>query len=85
MFYAILPTTPPVFAVQPDALQMAEPHCGELLIKLQLHFMHEVVLVHWGEDGECHRIGKDVSEDILLDEDLVWREFDLMPEPEIPF
>ena len=85
MFYAILPTTPPVFAVQPDPLQMTEPACSELLAKLKQHFMHEIVMVCWAADGEFLRAGKEIPENALLDEDLVWREFELQGEPDLPF
>lgn len=85
MFYTILPLSPPVFAVQPDEPALTARAAGELIGKLQKHFMHSVALVSWNAEGEYVCLGFPVSEDIATAESLDWREFALPEEPDVPF
>lgn len=85
MFYAILPTTPPIFAVQPDALHLPGEKAEELLPMLERHFMLPVALVSWDEAGVFWHRGEPIAEDLVTDEDLVWREFDLPAQADVPF
>lgn len=85
MFYTILPTTPPTFAVQPDSPDLSDVHSAELLAKLERHFMLPVALVSWGESGAFRRFGHNIDEEAVTSEDLVWREFALPTESDLPF
>jgi hypothetical protein len=85
MFYTIVPTTPSMFAVQPDSPDLSDAESAELLSKLERHFMLAVVLVSWNAAGTFNSYGSQIAEDLVTDEDLVWREFELPGEPEIPF
>lgn len=85
MFYAVLPTSPPSFAVQPDSLQLTDAEVATMLRKLELHFMLTVVLVSWDATGAFKSYGSQISEDLVTGEDLVWRAFELPPDPEVPF
>lgn len=85
MFYTIVPTTPPTFAVQPDAPQLSDAESAELLQKLEDHFMLAVVLVSWDAEGTFNSHGRQIAEDLVTGEDLVWREFGLPSEAGIPF
>ena len=84
MFYTILPESPPVFAVQPD--EPLDPQsAGELIERLERHFMHAIAIVTWNQGGEFQTYGYPVSEDAATNEELQWRPFELPPEPELPF
>jgi hypothetical protein len=85
MFNAIIPTTPPTVAVQVPAWPEDEQGRAELLTKLLNFFMIPVILVNWDEGGQFRSYGHPCPEHMLTDEDLSWREFELLPEPEIPF
>jgi len=85
MFYTVIPTTPPMFAVQPDSSRLSDVDAAELLLKLERHFMLTVVLVSWDEAGVFKSSGPAITEDQVTGEDLVWREFELPSEPEMPF
>jgi hypothetical protein len=85
MFNAIIPLSEPVVAVQVDAAQLAEPMAAELLARLEIYFMRPVVLVAWDETSRFIRYGFPCSEEMLVSDDLEWRQFELPPEPEIPF
>lgn len=85
MFYTIVPTTPSTFAVQPDPQQLTDVESTELLGRLERHFVMPVVLVSWDAAGTFKRYGPPITEDSVTGEDLVWREFKLPAEPEMPF
>lgn len=85
MFYTIIPTVPPSFAVQVDAAQMAAPACSELHARLERHFMTRTVLVSWDYAGRFLMHGHLQSEAMVTDDGLVWRAFELPGEPELPF
>jgi hypothetical protein len=85
MFYTIIPETPPVFAVQPNDPTLNAFSAGELIGRLQKHFMSRIVLVSWDQAGQFKSYGHSLPESVLTDEDLQWREFELPAEPEIPF
>lgn len=85
MFNAIIPLAEPIVAVQVNADQLADPHGAELLGKLEAYFMKPVVLVAWDRESRFLSRGFPCPEKMLIDEDLHWRQFDLLPEPEIPF
>lgn len=85
MFNAIIPLAEPIVAVQVDAAQLEGAAGAELLERLQIHFMRTVVLVAWDADARFVSLGYPCPEDMLTNDDLEWREFDLPPEPEIPF
>lgn len=85
MFYAIIPTAPPMFAVQPDGPLQPGAAAAELLGKLERHFMLPVVLVSWNGMAAFESYGPDIPEGLVTAEDLVWRKFELPVEPEIPF
>jgi hypothetical protein len=85
MFNAIIPMAQPIVAVQVEADQLAGPAAAELLARLEIHFMRPVVLVAWDEHGHCQMLGYPCTEDALTSDDLEWRQFDLPPEPEVPF
>jgi len=85
MYNAIIPLAEPIVAVQVDAAQLVGSAGAELLARLEIHFMRPVVLVAWDEAARFLSLGYPCPEDALTDEDLEWRQFDLPPEPEIPF
>lgn len=85
MFYAIIPDTPATFAVQPNDPQLNAAHAAELIGRLEKHFMHPISIVAWDAAGTFIRYGCPVSEETVTDEDLLWREFELPVEPDVPF
>mgnify|MGYP000415417229 FL=1 len=85
MFYTIIPTAPPTFTVQPDQAHLSDSAAAELVRALEKHFMSPVALVSWDAAGQFRTHGAPVSEELATDEDLVWREFELPGEPEVPF
>jgi hypothetical protein len=85
MFNAIIPLAQPIVAVQVDADQIAEPTVSQLLARLEIHFMRPVVLVAWDQNAKFLSFGYPCPEDALTNDDLEWRQFELPPEPEIPF
>lgn len=85
MFYAIIPDTPATFAVQPDDPQLNAAQAAELIGRLEKHFMHPISIVAWDRAGKFVRYGRPVSEEIVANEDLLWREFELPPEAGLPF
>ncbi len=52
---------------------------------LERHFMLPVALVSWDEAGVFWHRGEPIAEDLVTDEDLVWREFDLPAQADVPF
>ena len=84
MFYAILPESPPVFAVQPNEPLDAQS-AAALIERLERHFMHAIAIVAWDQAGQFKSYGYPVSEEAATSEDLQWREFELPPEEEVPF
>jgi hypothetical protein len=85
MFNAIIPLAQPIVAVQVDANAIAGPAGAELLARLEIHFMRPVVLVAWDEQSRCLKLGYPCPEEMLTDDDLDWRQFELPAEAEIPF
>ena len=85
MFYTIIPTVPPAFAVQPESTELSDFDAADLLHRLEQHFMSIVVLVSWNATGSFNRFGPPIDERLVIDEELVWREFELPGEPEVPF
>jgi hypothetical protein len=85
MFNAIIPLAQPIVAVQVDAAQLSGPDAAALLARLEIHFMRPVVLVAWDENSRFLSLGYPCSEDALTNDDLEWRQFELPPEPEVPF
>ena len=85
MFYAIIPHTPATFAVQPNDPQLDAALAAELIGRLEKHFMHPISIVAWDSAGKFVRYGCPISEEVVTDEDLLWREFELPADPEIPF
>ena len=85
MYNAIIPLAQPIVAVQVDAAQITGPAAAELQARLEIHFMRPVVLVAWDADARFVSLGYPCPEDAVTSEDLEWRQFDLPPEPEVPF
>ena len=85
MFSAIVPTNPPLIAVQAESWQLEGEQVDYLLRKLNAFFMRPITLVAWDQDSKFVSYGVPCSEHLLTDEDLQWRQFELPPEPEIPF
>jgi hypothetical protein len=85
LFNAIIPMARPIVAIQVDESQLVEPAASELLARLEIHFMSPVVLVAWDREARFHSHGFPCPENLLIDDDLQWREFTLPDEPEIPF
>ncbi len=86
MYYAILPTTPPTFVVQPNPGPLSEPQRDELLAALRLHFMMPVALVYWDRNGNFVLYGPPCSEEQAASDKLTWREFELAAkDDELPF
>ncbi len=86
MYYAIAPTTPPTFVVQPNPGPLSEPQREELLAALRLHFMMPVALVYWDGDGNFASHGHPCGEEQAASEKLTWREFELAArDEELPF
>jgi hypothetical protein len=85
VFYAIIPLVPPIVAVQVDPEQLEGKQGSELLAKVGAYFMRPVVLAAWDQDSRFVSRGAVCDEGLLIDEDLQWRQFELPPEPEIPF
>lgn len=85
MFYTIIPIVPPTFAVQPESPELSAPDAAELVRALEQHFMSPVALVSWDAAGRFRTFGAPLIEELALDENLVWREFELPTEPEVPF
>ncbi|MDQ1831952.1 hypothetical protein [Massilia scottii] len=86
MFYAILPTSPAVFLVQPDSDDMDDAERTALLADLSFHFMSKVALTWWDEDGKFFTCGYPCTGTQALDEALTWREFALrVKNSELPF
>lgn len=85
MFNAIIPLDPPLIAVQASPEQLAGEQGAELLAKLEAFFMRPVALAAWDQDSKFISLGAPCPEALLTDEDLQWRQFELPPEPEIPF
>lgn len=84
MFYAIVPESPPVFAVQPDG-QLDAQAAAALIERLERHFMHAIAIVSWNEAGQFQGYGYPLSEEAASSEDLQWRDFQLPAEPDVPF
>lgn len=85
MFNAVIPLDPPLIAVQAEPWQLEGDLGIELLAKLEAFFMRPVALVAWDHDSRFIRLGALCPENMLIDEDLHWRQFSLPSEPEIPF
>lgn len=85
MFYAIIPANPAIFAVQPNSTELTQGEIGDLLQRLERHFFHPIALVSWDETGRFKAYGAGCEESQVTDEGLVWREFELPAEPDIPF
>ncbi|GEM_PF-4623246 len=85
MFYAIIPSKPPVFAVQPNFPDLQRAEHADLLAKLERHFMSPIALVSWDQDGQFLCYGTPCSEEDASSDDLIWRRLDLPAESEIPF
>jgi len=85
MFNAVVPLAQPIIAVQVDATELAAPSARELLSRMETHFMCPVVLVAWDADARFISLGFPCPENALINDALEWREFDLPPEPEMPF
>jgi hypothetical protein len=85
MFFTIIPESPPVFAVQPNDALITAQSAAELIERLERHFMSPIVLVCWDQSGQFQRYGYPASEEAVTSEDIQWREFELPPEPEVPF
>lgn len=85
MFNAIIPLAHPIVAVQVEAAQLEGEAGAELMAKLEAYFMKPVAMVAWDEDSRFHSRGFPCPEDQLTNEDLHWRNFELPPEPDIPF
>lgn len=83
MFNTIIPLNPPLIAVQVEPAQLERG--AELLAKLEAFFMRPVVLVAWDQNSNFRSRGAACPEQMLTDEDLQWRQFELPAEPEIPF
>lgn len=86
MFYAILPTAPAVFLVQPDATEITDAERAALLSDLGRHFMSAVALIWWDWGGQFHTAGHPCTAEQASDEALTWREFSLPTKSdELPF
>jgi len=85
MFNAVLPFAPLIIAIQVDEEILNGPDVDALLQKLESFFMVAVVVVAWDKDAKFKCRGAACSELDLISEELVWREFDLPAEPEMPF
>ena len=85
MFNAVIPLLPPIVAVQVDASVLSGGQGRALLAKLQAFFKIHVALVAWDQESGFQSINCPCEESDLLEEDLVWRAFELPPEPDIPF
>ena len=85
MFNAVIPLSPPIVAVQVDAPVLNGSEGPALLAKLQAFFKIHVALVAWDQEAGFKSIDCPCQESDLLEEDLVWRAFELPPEPDIPF
>jgi hypothetical protein len=85
MFNAIIPLAQPIVAVQVDAVQLTGPAGADLLARLEIHFMRPVVLVAWDEAARFMSLGYPCPEDAVTSDDLEWRQFELPPDPEVPF
>ena len=85
MFYAIVKASPCVFAVQPNDPLLDARAAAELTDRLENHFGHPISIVAWNQAGEFVRYGFPMDEEAVTSEDLVWREFELPAEPDVPF
>ena len=85
MFNAIIPLAQPIVAVQVDVDQLTGPDAADLLARLETYFMRPVVLVAWDEASRFISLGFPCPEDAVTSDDLEWRQFELPPEPEVPF
>lgn len=85
MFNAIIPLAQPIVAVQVDAARLEGTAGAELLARLQIHFMRPVALVAWDADAHFVSLGFPCPEEAVTSEDIEWRQFELPPDPEIPF
>jgi hypothetical protein len=85
MFNAIIPLAQPIVAVQVEADKLSGAAGAELLTRLEIYFMRPVVLVAWDRDSKFFSRGFPCTEEVLIDEDLHWRKFELPLEAEIPF
>lgn len=85
MFNAIIPLAQPIVAVQVDAEQLDRPDVAKLWERLETYFMRPVVLVAWDEAAQFKSFGYPCPEAALTSDDIEWRQFDLPPEPDIPF
>jgi hypothetical protein len=85
VFNAIISLAEPIVAVQVDVEQLQGPQGMELLAKLKAYFMRPVVMVAWDQNSHFLSRGTACPEDMLTDEDLQWRQFELPSEPEVPF
>jgi hypothetical protein len=85
MFNAIIPLAQPIVAVQVDVAELADPAGKELLAKLEAYFMRPIVLVAWDENARFLSHGFPCPEEMLISDEIEWRQFELPPEPEVPF
>lgn len=85
MFNAVIPLSPPIVAVQVDASVLCGNEGPALLGKLQAFFKIHVALVAWDQELGFQSINCPCEESDLLEEDLVWRAFELPLEPDVPF
>lgn len=85
MFNAIIPLAQPIVAVQVDAAELANGGGAELLARLEIYFMRPVVLVAWDQESRFLMLGYPCPEDVLTNDDLEWRQFELPAEEEVPF
>lgn len=84
MKYAIAKWVRPLVLVEVSPAEFLAPGGDELLLKLQSHFMVDIAMLTQ-IDGEMRTLGVPFGEDLLADDDMVWRPLVLPPEAEIPF
>lgn len=86
MFYAIQPTSPAVFLIQPDSAETSDAKRTALLLDLSRYFMSAVALVWWDATGQFATGGHPCTEAQASSDMLTWRKF-MLPATteELPF
>lgn len=87
MQYAIGKWIPPIVIVEVDPGEFEGEAGEQLLQRLKAHFMVDVALItpDWEAPEGIRARGLSCPTYVLVEQELVWREFDFPPVEEVPF
>lgn len=87
MRYAIGKWIAPIVIVEVDPDEFDGSSGDQMLERLRAHFMVDVALIapDWEAPQGIRAKGLDCPTYLLVEQELIWRQFQLPPEEEVPF